>query len=181
MTFINQELIEKIREFGYRIQANDNEVKIQNRSTPSHILLLFLVLTGIMFTFFAFGEYRIMLLGIMLISVAIINFRRNLSKSIVINKKNSSVVFTSGFFAMENFKKFSDIEGVALYTYDRSSYTSPFEEGNRDFFVDISIQWIDKNEIELFHLKRRSPEELTFANSVVDQLNDYFKEKTIQD
>jgi len=178
MSFLNQDLIKKIEEFGYRIQTNESEVKIRNRSTPSHILSSFIVLAGIILTVFAFGEYRIMLLGLMLIAVAIINFRRNLAKSIVLNKENSSVLFTSGFFARKNAKNFSDIKGVALYTYDRSSHTSAFEEGNRDFFVDISIQWTDKKEIELFHFKRRSAGELTFANSLVDQLNNILKEKT---
>jgi len=178
MSFLNQGLIKKIEEFGYRIQTSESEVKIRNRSTPSHILSSIIVLVGIMLVFFAFGEYRIMLLGLMLIAVAIINFRRNLAKSIVLNKEKSSVLFTSGFFARKNAKNFSDIEGVVLYTYDRSSHTSAFEEGNRDFFVDISIQWTDKNEIELFHFKRRSPGELTFADSLVGQLNSFFKKKT---
>ena len=175
MVFLSPDNIQKIKEFGYKFSTTEFVFKIHNRSTPSHVLSAFLVLIGIVLIQFAFGEFKIVLLGLMLVFVSIINFRKNLSKIIVFDFSNYKVTYSSGFWGRKQTKDLSEIAGVAMYEYDRSSHTSAFEEGNRDYFVDLCIQWNDNKETELFHFKRRSPHELTFTKPLVKQLSELFK------
>lgn len=61
---------------------------------------------------------------------------------------------------------------IELVEYDRDSYTSPHEDGSKEYFVDIILRTTDGKKIELFHFTSRDKDELSFANKFSEQFRD---------
>ncbi|MDH5597613.1 MAG: hypothetical protein OEY34_00730 [Cyclobacteriaceae bacterium] len=180
MNYLKEETLRNIRGQGYKVYNNGYVIKISNRSSFKPVIAIMMILSGIFLAYFTFGNYKIMLLSIMLILIGFLNLKRNRLHEIVFNTRNSLISYSTGYSARVIVKDFSAIEEVRLYYYDQSSYTSAFEGGNKDYFADINIQWMEGGEVELFHFKSRTKEGLEFTKNLVIELNDFLKGKNTE-
>lgn len=153
-------LTKKLKDQGYEILEKEDHLEIKKSRSRTWILRIVFILAGLSFVFFPAGDWSFYVVGLFLIFFSFLGWKRKSLRNI-----HLFPIETNSFEGNKNQFLVNETR-VVVKPYDVPSHTSPFEEGNRDYLLDLSMATRKNGEIQLFHFHSRVEAELTFGFEV---------------
>jgi hypothetical protein len=166
----NDRIAEALKANGYHVLVNLNNIEIISKNASSWISAVLTVFVGIVLGIVSGGDPKIICLSVLLVFYPILTYRKHSKKRIQLFPSGSVKQFHYLFFLPETKGYVIDDLTIEMHTYSRSSYTSPFEEGNRDYFLDIYVTSNYGEKLELFHFTSRNEKALNFGHALAGSI-----------
>ena len=157
------DLNQLLKEQKYSISENEiGIIKIKNHSLMNNGLAIASFIAGIFFFLMLKLDPKFIILSLLFWSSPFIYSRWRYPKEIIIDANNYSLTLFKSYAKTERYE-FKELEPIVVFEEIRSSHTSAFEEGNKDYnyYFHASFRVRD-GQLKLMNFK--------FRNSQVDKM-----------
>ena len=172
MNLQDEELIQNLKDFGYRISLDKFEINIKRKIRAPLLLWIIVVLFGGFLLAFPMNPFML-ISGTVLIFTPFMLYRWNVATKVKLDHFNRRIIYQTGVFGIKHYRKYEDVKHIRLRTYDVQSSASPFYKGARAYIANIRIYWTDSGSLELFYFERRDQQNIKFAEYVHRSVADF--------
>ena len=158
---LSEEAINFIKIRGYDLGGNQHGITIKNRKTVSSLILILSAIAGIgVIIIGGLGEYKLIIIGILLLCYPALNYRKSTNKIITLNYENESFAGVS----------LSSLARIRTESTEEYRTATPFYEGNKNYIELVTVETTGNNKIELFYFV--DPE--SRKDNLIDEITNEF-------